>query len=84
MVIRLKAGPKPTASVSNDVVEEVATPAYIKVNAAPNPSCNRFMVTICVNSEKPVQIRVINVLGSVIEQRTNVVSNSTIQLGSHL
>jgi hypothetical protein len=54
------------------------------IRATPNPSPNHFTLTTGSTSEKPLSIIVTDVLGRVMERKTNVPANGTIQIGGRL
>jgi hypothetical protein len=56
-------------------------PQTLEVTAYPNPSAGDFNLVIKSNSDKPVNIRVIDVWGRVIEQRGEVVPNNIVTVG---
>jgi hypothetical protein len=52
------------------------------MQALPNPSVHQFRIVLQSNLEQPVTIRITDVLGRVVESRSNVAPNSTLQVGS--
>lgn len=59
-------------------------PASLTVKASPNPSSNQFVVTIETSKQdEKINLRVINFLGTVIEQKTNLNPNQTVTLGNN-
>ncbi len=69
-----------SANRTNDVVNNVG----LSVRAYPNPSSNAFNLVInkVANNNEPVQLRVFDAAGRIVEQRQNVVPNSNLQLGT--
>jgi FG-GAP-like repeat/PA14 domain/Secretion system C-terminal sorting domain len=65
-----------------DQIEEVVN--GLKVSVSPNPSYSDFTIFTKSNSEKPVSVTVTDVLGRVVESRTNMPANSRLQLGGKL
>jgi hypothetical protein len=55
----------------------------LTVKVQPNPSSGHFTITTKSNSETLLTFRVVDVLGRVVENRTNVPANGTIELGAN-
>jgi hypothetical protein len=58
-------------------------PGTIDVQARPNPSPNHFTLTMKSKLGIPMNIRVYNISGRIIENRNNVAANSTVTLGAN-
>ena len=59
-------------------------PAMFTVTAMPNPSSNHFVITIGNGKQgEKIDLRVMNLLGKVIEQRTNLNNNQSFTLGNN-
>jgi endoglucanase len=56
----------------------------LQVTATPNPSTNYFSLSIKSNSNKSVNITVLDAAGRVVETNKNAAANSTLQIGSKL
>jgi len=54
----------------------------LRLGAFPNPTNTSFTLSLQSKIVAPIQLRVIDVLGRVVEQRQNLPSNSLLQLGS--
>ncbi|WP_308199196.1 family 10 glycosylhydrolase [Chitinophaga sedimenti] len=61
---------------------EVA-PNQLDVSVKPNPSPNQFILTLKSKVAAPLNLRVIDINGRIIENRNNVAANSTITIGSN-
>ena len=57
--------------------------ARLRLKAQPNPATHYFSLRIESNSQKPVQVRMIDALGRVVEVRQGVAPNTTIPVGHH-
>lgn len=60
------------------------TPQYppLKLTASPNPSSSKFNLNIKGgNPAKPVNLKVFNILGRVVEQKTNLLPGQTVSIG---
>ncbi|MCU7549933.1 T9SS type A sorting domain-containing protein [Chitinophagaceae bacterium LB-8] len=53
----------------------------LHITASPNPSSNAFNLTISGGVNENITLRVMNALGKVIEQRQNIKSGQTLQIG---
>jgi hypothetical protein len=74
------------ALVGSSTLESTQDTATAKITAFgakiyPNPSSNYFNLSLNSVSNENVKITVVDAVGRVIEQRTNVAANSTIQIG---
>ncbi|WP_295117508.1 family 10 glycosylhydrolase [uncultured Chitinophaga sp.] len=58
-------------------------PGTIDVQARPNPSANQFTLVMKSKLGIPMNVRVYNLSGRIIENRNNVAANSTITLGAN-
>jgi hypothetical protein len=56
----------------------------LQVKVSPNPSNSYFTITITSKSQLPVDIRLIDAGGRVVELRQNVASTSTLTMGRNL
>jgi predicted extracellular nuclease/2',3'-cyclic-nucleotide 2'-phosphodiesterase (5'-nucleotidase family) len=64
-----------------DFVREMRGVGQFSVKAIPNPSRSYFSIAITGEQNTPAQLRVVDALGRVIEQRAQVPANSQLQLG---
>ncbi|MEO7802127.1 MAG: choice-of-anchor tandem repeat GloVer-containing protein, partial [Ginsengibacter sp.] len=55
----------------------------LTIKATPNPSFNYFTISTKSNSDKPINVRVTDVFGRVIETRFKLAANGKLQLGSN-
>lgn len=53
----------------------------LSIQAYPNPSVDRFRLSVQSKKETPVQIRVVDVLGRVVETRNNLPANHFLEIG---
>ncbi len=65
------------------VAEEAANGQGLQVIAGPNPSTSFFTLTTKSNSDELLTITVTDILGGVIERRTRVTPNTTIEVGNN-
>ncbi len=56
--------------------------ALLQVQALPNPTSNHFTLVLKGSSNAAVNLRVLDVLGRVVEARSGVATNSTLRLGA--
>ena len=54
----------------------------LKVTAYPNPSAHNFTLFIQSRRDEPLQLRVVDVLGRVVEQKDNLPANQLIEIGA--
>ena len=72
------------ASMTTKAVSNRSLTALLTLGAMPNPSSNYFTLTIRGgNLSKAITLQVTDALGRVVEQRTNLQTNSNIQIGSN-
>lgn len=55
----------------------------LTVQTAPNPSSKHFTLTTRSKNLQPLQISIVNSLGKVVEVRSNVPANGTLQIGAY-
>jgi uncharacterized repeat protein (TIGR03803 family) len=53
----------------------------LSLKVMPNPATSYFTLQISSNSNKPVQLRVIDAIGKVVEARQGIAPNSTVPIG---
>ncbi|MDP3667621.1 MAG: HYR domain-containing protein, partial [Sediminibacterium sp.] len=68
-------------SVSIEKTEQPTTEEELKVTVMPNPSSTYFTIKLESKYETPVNMRVLDAGGRVIDAKTQIGSNSTIQVG---
>jgi hypothetical protein len=75
---------------TSDAVEMVSDPAQkeevlgkLSVTVMPNPSSYQFTLVLKSLSKEKIRLTVTDIAGRIIEQRTGIPANSTIQLGDH-
>lgn len=70
-------------STAKTPVETISPPKepQFTVKAQPNPSNSYFTLMIQSGDDKPIFLRVIDILGRVMETRANVVSNRILKIG---
>ncbi|MEP7377575.1 MAG: T9SS type A sorting domain-containing protein, partial [Chitinophagaceae bacterium] len=56
----------------------------LNIDVLPNPSNTYFNLVIKGNSNNPVQVRVTNIFGQVMEKHEKIASNATLRLGQRL
>ena len=56
----------------------------LKIAVTPNPSSNYFIVTTRSNSDKQINIKVMDAAGKTVETDLNLAANSTTQIGAKL
>jgi hypothetical protein len=66
--------------VQKGVAEEEAT-AELQLTAAPNPATHYFTLRLQSRSDRPVQLRIMDNMGRVVEVRSGVAPNSTVSVG---
>ena len=71
--------------ISNSLTksEDIQKPVTLIAKAIPNPSVNYFTLELKSNKKESITIKVIDVAGRMIEKRTNIQANSTLQIGNH-
>ncbi|RYE55439.1 MAG: T9SS type A sorting domain-containing protein [Sphingobacteriales bacterium] len=55
----------------------------LRLEVYPNPTTTIFTLSLQSRSAAPVQLRVIDVLGRIVEQKQNLPANGSLQIGSH-
>ncbi|MGV3530314.1 MAG: T9SS type A sorting domain-containing protein, partial [Flavisolibacter sp.] len=64
-------------------LDNTAQPFNITLKAYPNPSSDLFNVQVTSdNTHEAIQLRVVDILGRVVEMKNNVAPNSSIQVGA--
>lgn len=53
----------------------------LKLGVYPNPSTQSFIIQISANTNTPVNLKVTDVVGRVVEQKINLASNTTLNIG---
>jgi hypothetical protein len=69
--------------IAHSNADELAGTGKLTVKALPNPSSYYFTLGLKSFSKEKVKLTVTDIAGRVIEQRTGIPANSTIQLGDH-
>lgn len=77
--VTLVCGPVTTTEPVTDTREVIATP--LVMTARPNPSVSSFTLNLSASEQAPVTLRVVDLLGRVIEVRSNVAPNGTFVIG---
>ena len=80
-VFELSAEPTTTQRVS--MCQEKVNRSTLTVTARPNPSMNDFTVRIQSNSSEVLNLRVLDVLGRVVETRDGTVTNLIFHIGTN-
>jgi hypothetical protein len=72
-------------NISNTLTKsaEIQKPVTLIAKAIPNPSVNYFTLELKSNKKESITIKVRDVAGRMIEKRTNIQANSTLQIGNH-
>ncbi len=55
----------------------------MSASVAPNPSQDQFSLKILGKSDEKVTVRILDVMGRLVEKRTNITANTTITLGNN-
>jgi hypothetical protein len=63
---------------------ETASVQNLTVKAYPNPSSSYFNVSIQGSLDQPISMNIIDVSGRILETKTGISANSTIQIGQRL
>ncbi len=63
---------------------QLPTAGKLVVKATPNPSDSYFTITTNSSSDMRLNIRLTDMQGRIVERRTNIAANGTLQLGSRL
>jgi hypothetical protein len=69
--------------VVNSNSNELTGTGKLTVTVMPNPSSYQFTLGLKSLSKEKIKLTVTDIAGRVIEQKTNITANSTIQLGVH-
>lgn len=69
-------------TANRPAVMEEGNVQNLVVRATPNPSANYFTLFIKSNSDAPVNARVIDVLGRVVETKANIAANGILRIGN--
>jgi hypothetical protein len=54
----------------------------LQVSVLPNPSSGQFSLLLKSGSKESVNLKVVDLLGRLVEQRSNIAPNSNLQIGS--
>ncbi len=65
-------------------VDEVAKPATFEVKVYPNPSSTDFTIRVVSSSDAPIQLRMLDISGHVLNVNNTVLKGATYKLGSEL
>jgi hypothetical protein len=68
---------------TTDAASQQLNRDQLSLTASPNPSINHFIVGINSSLDSPVLIRVLDVLGRVMQERTSLKSGQTITIGDN-
>jgi hypothetical protein len=68
------------AQIKTRLIEERAV-SGLQVQAFPNPSHHYFSLRIQGQSNKPVQLRIVDVLGRIVEAKQGITANTTLTIG---
>ncbi len=71
-----------TAGLQSKAIAEKLKVQKLTVTASPNPASTHFVLRLQGGNNEPVQIRVTDAMGRVVELRKKVNANSTITLGA--
>jgi hypothetical protein len=81
-ITAVESGPKQTATKESEAaVTATNTEEELKVTVMPNPSTTFFTLKLESKYETPVNIRVMDGRGRVVDARSKVGANSTLQIG---
>jgi len=64
--------------------EEKESPGKLAVTALPNPSMNNFTLRIQSASSEMLSLRVLDILGRVVETKNRIAPNKTFQIGNNI
>ncbi|TDH28087.1 T9SS type A sorting domain-containing protein [Segetibacter sp. 3557_3] len=70
-----------TSTSRKNIEPEAFVAETLSVQVAPNPTSTYFTLSTLSKSSKPVQIRIINTVGIVVELKNSVMPNTKVQLG---
>ena len=71
------------AEMSNNGLNEQTGTGKLTVKVLPNPTSYYFTLSLQSLSKENVNLAITDITGRVIEVKTNIAANSTIQLGNH-
>lgn len=71
-------------NIANEAVTLAEAKDLFKVNVYPNPSESDFNIQVISNSNKPIQIRILDISGKLLIANNAAIKGSTIRLGSNL
>ncbi len=77
----LSSIPQPIVNSGFAVEENTAPEQALEVTVMPNPSQNYFRILLKSKYETPVSLRVLDASGRVVESKSGIGSNSTIEIG---
>lgn len=78
--VTVVCGPVTAADLFTKPQEEIVMDD-LSISVRPNPSASHFNLDIRSNDQRPVTIRIIDVLGRVISIQSNVATNTTLSVG---
>lgn len=72
------------ANSPNEHMKEVTQSNTLKVTAMANPALNYFTLRTQSSSDQPLQLKVLDMFGRIVETRTGIAANSTFHIGNQL
>lgn len=72
-----------TLEIAHSNADELTGTGKLTVKAMPNPASTFFTLGLKSLSNEKIVVTITDIIGRVIEQRTDIPANSTIQLGGH-
>jgi hypothetical protein len=70
-----------TTQSMGSLVENSTEESALKITVAPNPSTSYFTLSVQGRTNQPVELRVIDLQGRVVDARSKLGANSTLQVG---
>jgi hypothetical protein len=70
-----------TTQSMGSLVENSTEESALKITVAPNPSTSYFTLSVQARTNQPVKLRVIDLQGRVVDARSKLGANSTLQVG---
>ena len=69
------------SAITNITAKEIPKTDPLTARALPNPFSDNFILVIASGSDSPVRVRIMDALGRLMEERTNLPANGSLRIG---
>jgi hypothetical protein len=71
----------PITSIQSRAIIDQIKPGKLQATLSPNPATTHFVLRVEGKTNKPLQIKIFDAVGRMIESKTNVAANNPVRLG---